>query len=191
MTERIGKAPACHQDPSHSSAWCTVHDECPDWHSELRGYVGPAGWVCNSGGMAFDTKLGEVAYVAYVKGQENARSDQSGVMAERDAAVSMGTQLERERDRLRGQVATLREALDSIRSVMATTSRDWSTERDLAWCWAIAWGWGEALAQTAARLHWGENALARLRRVSAAVNAIFELGDAPIREAPVLPDEAP
>lgn len=59
LTEQINPV-RCHQDPTHDSAWCAVHDECPDWHSEVRGYTGPAGWICASGGL-FDDKASEAA----------------------------------------------------------------------------------------------------------------------------------
>lgn len=72
-SERIGQAPRCHQDPSTSVALCAVHDEVPNWHDEVPGYVGPAGWVCVTGGMTFDDKLGEVALVAYNKGVDSAK----------------------------------------------------------------------------------------------------------------------
>lgn len=28
------------------SAWCAVHDTAPDWHSDVPGWNGRAGWVC-------------------------------------------------------------------------------------------------------------------------------------------------
>jgi hypothetical protein len=36
----------CRQDPDSGVARCVVHDELPDWHSELPGWTGGAGWVC-------------------------------------------------------------------------------------------------------------------------------------------------
>jgi hypothetical protein len=65
LSRRIGHAPKCHQDPSRDSAWCAVHDECPDWHSDAAGYRGQAGFVCSSGGMVFDSQTSDAALRAY------------------------------------------------------------------------------------------------------------------------------
>lgn len=95
----IGKAPRCHQDPSRETPHCAVHDDPPDWHSEVRGYVGPSGWVCNSGGMAFDAKLGEVAMVAYNKAADLSQ-EAHGSTALADLAAAQRRIAELEADRI-------------------------------------------------------------------------------------------
>lgn len=54
----------CYQDPASATARCAAHDEVPDWHSEVRGYTGPAGWICASGGL-FDDAKGAAARAEY------------------------------------------------------------------------------------------------------------------------------
>ena len=40
----------CYQAPHRDSAWCAIHDEPPDWGSEVRR---PGGWWCAAGAMHF------------------------------------------------------------------------------------------------------------------------------------------
>lgn len=75
-------------------------------------------------------------------------------------------------------------ALDSAASVIALSSNDWSTDRDLAWLYGILVGWededaesGGTIDQLAARMHWNPDDVARLRRLRAAVTA-FDLNTA-------------
>lgn len=41
----------CKQDENKSFAWCKVHETVPNWHTEVWGYRGPAGWICPEGGL--------------------------------------------------------------------------------------------------------------------------------------------
>lgn len=43
-------ASKCYQAPHRACAWCAVHDEPPDWGTEVRR---GSGWWCNAGGMHF------------------------------------------------------------------------------------------------------------------------------------------
>lgn len=68
------------------------------------------------------------------------------------------------------------EALDSLRTVIATSSRDWSSTPGDAWIWGVVLGWDEpALAEVAAQHGWDEAACARLRRMSQDLDALLAL----------------
>ena len=68
--------------------------------------------------------------------------------------------------------ADIREALDSARTVMATSPRDMALDDDDAWVYGIIVGWGDALPEVAAKHKWADQDVARLRRMRAAVEAV-------------------
>lgn len=74
-----------------------------------------------------------------------------------------------------GDDLDLSAALDSAASVMAFSSRDWSTSGDLAWLWGIFNGWdsddpdADAMPEVAARFSWTADQVERLGRLRAAV----------------------
>lgn len=71
-------------------------------------------------------------------------------------------------------------ALDSASTVLALSSRDWSTSYDLAWLYGIFCGWDDdptggdvdqldAMSEVAVRHGWSADDVERLRRLHAAV----------------------
>ena len=82
----------------------------------------------------------------------------------------------------------LRNALDGLHTLIATSSRDWGTYRVDAWIWAVLCGWdceeehehdelcedGEAMEEMAARHGWDADTVAKARRYRAAVRAVTE-----------------
>ncbi|GAB2331779.1 hypothetical protein [Streptomyces variabilis] len=90
----------------------------------------------------------------------------------------------------------LRNALDGLHTLIATSSRDWGQYRVDAWIWAVLCGWDceaathtdtcvhGALEEQAARHGWDADTVAKARRYRAAVRAVTEA-------AAVLPEPAP
>ena len=66
----------------------------------------------------------------------------------------------------------VKKALDSIRQAMVFSSRDWSLSSGDAWIYAIAVGWGDCLDGLAGDHRWNTAAVARLRKMRAAVAAL-------------------
>ena len=80
----------------------------------------------------------------------------------------------------------LRKALTSARNTMTMSSRDWSTARDFAWLYGLLVGWdddpdevasgdtaeGDALGRMAERFGWTDEAVARLTRMRASIEAV-------------------
>lgn len=73
------------------------------------------------------------------------------------------------------------EALDSLQGSMATDPRDFAEDRGDAWRYGIVFGWGEEIddqnglplvESIARRFEWGPYHVARLRRLSAAVDRV-------------------
>jgi hypothetical protein len=72
-------------------------------------------------------------------------------------------------------------ALDSVKSTMAVSARDWGAAPDLAWLYGIFVGWsddptggdvdqgGGAMQELAARFGWSDADVERLRQLHAAV----------------------
>ena len=72
-------------------------------------------------------------------------------------------------------MATIQGALVSLRSVMATSPRDWAATSGDAWLYGIIVGWDEAaLAELSAKYRWDNIDRARLRGFRAAVEAQFD-----------------
>lgn len=61
------------------------------------------------------------------------------------------------------------EALESVRSAMATDARDWSRNKTDAWLYAVLVGWGDALDEVADRHGWSTADRERLFRMRAAL----------------------
>ncbi|HOL96497.1 MAG TPA: hypothetical protein PLH79_19295, partial [bacterium] len=57
----------------------------------------------------------------------------------------------------------------SIRSTLATSSRDWSASSDLAWIYGIVFGWeyGDAMTEVAGKHGWSTEKVERLKRLHA------------------------
>lgn len=64
----------------------------------------------------------------------------------------------------------------ALRDLLAFSSRDWASVKGDAWLWGIVFGWDApyddeddpgAMDQVAARHHWDEHDIARLRRLHA------------------------
>lgn len=90
--------------------------------------------------------------------------------------------------RLREREAVLAEALDSAKSTMAFSSRDWGgwDKRD-AWLYGIILGWDEeAEAELAERFKWAPDDVARLRRYGQAVRTLLAQ-----HQQPAAPSAAP
>ncbi len=72
-------------------------------------------------------------------------------------------------------LAVLREALESARRTMVTSSNDWGSARDFAWLYGILVGWSDdeydAHHQLAQRFGWHSGDVAKLRQLRAAVEA--------------------
>jgi hypothetical protein len=74
--------------------------------------------------------------------------------------------------------------LQAVSEAVAFSSRDWSNDgRDAAWIFGIVCGWdgdpddpeaGDAMAEVAARYHWDDATVARLRGLRAAWQALEE-----------------
>lgn len=84
------------------------------------------------------------------------------------------------------ETGDLAAALDGLHTLIATSSRDWSTYRVDAWLWAVLCGWDceqtehddicthGALEEIAAMHGWDDALVARVRRYRAAVRSITE-----------------
>lgn len=69
------------------------------------------------------------------------------------------------------------EALRSLRTVAATSARDWTRSKEEAWIWGVLWGWGpleegdiDARDEVAAKHRWDVETMRRLHAMSLAVN---------------------
>jgi hypothetical protein len=67
--------------------------------------------------------------------------------------------------------ADIREALESVRTVIVFSPRDMDACGDDAWIYGIIVGWGDVLPEVAAKHKWADQDVARLRRMRAAVEA--------------------
>jgi len=62
-----------------------------------------------------------------------------------------------------------------MRNLMATNSRDWSTDRSDAWLYGIVLGWGhgEAMAELAEQHGWAPEDVRRLKSLHEKFNEAF------------------
>lgn len=65
--------------------------------------------------------------------------------------------------------STAATAIASMHAVMATWSGDWSTNKGLAWLYALVVGWGSATQEIADRYGWTEETVTRLADMHAAL----------------------
>lgn len=84
------------------------------------------------------------------------------------------------------ETGDLAAALDGLHTLIATSSRDWSTYRVDAWLWAVLCGWDceqtehddicthGALEEIASMHGWDEALMAKVRRYRAAVRSVTE-----------------
>lgn len=62
--------------------------------------------------------------------------------------------------------------LESLETTLALSVDDWGASRAMSWVWGIVCGWDEAMAEQAVKHRWSSEAVARLRRLHAAYEAL-------------------
>ena len=66
----------------------------------------------------------------------------------------------------------IREALESLRTTMATWSGDWSQDKRLAWVYGIIMGWEDATDEVAKKFRWSSEDADRMNRLHEALSAL-------------------
>jgi len=92
----------------------------------------------------------------------DAESQRDEALNERDAA-RQGHRL------VAGQRDAARAVLDSARSLIVGSPRDWSKNSEDAWLYGLMVGWGDCLESIAKDFHWADHVVDRLRALAAAL----------------------
>jgi hypothetical protein len=76
----------------------------------------------------------------------------------------------------------MREALESIRMLLARSAEDHSVSRDWAWIYGIICGWDDALVEVAQQHGWDHETQARIMRLNAGINITPTEAEARVEE---------